>query len=357
MNTNSTTNGGAGLLEGVDVQRDEKYNDNLDYWDALQSPGFLLRAAALDAVDRTYPAEAYIKDILGRYDIFLKSDYIAGRKDLKSFLGRAIISSETMGKVSIVWGPRSTGKTRLLATQCSSYSGNSKYFIVYVNALDDQSLAKGIAAAVDRLVNEEIGDKTRILKAMAATFSGILNAAQTMGLVQAAAATTTNAVVDGSVAVVTLAAAVKHLEICGKLDGVEKTEIQALQGLSDFAKKMKKIPSLVIDEANLVISGEQESLRLLSKVCSLTKEKREMNVTLCTSSHSYSHKLAARLQIQHTKIQYAAELSPKEMWHFLVEEKKDGKHLIGMGEQLARACIGACGGNIYMAYSLLETAH
>jgi hypothetical protein len=81
--------------------------------------------------------------------------------------------------------------------------------------------------------------------------------------------------------------------------------------------------------------------------------------TLCTSSHTYRHKLAAReegLQLQHTKIHCAAELPPKEMWHFLTKEKAEGEtsSFIGIGEHLARACIAACGGNIYLVLDLLE---
>ena len=127
---------------------------------------------------------------------------------------------------------------------------------------------------------------------------------------------------------VSLLAAVKTLELCGKLETIQ-TDLDFLEDFLSFSQAMGK-HSLVIDEANLIFTGDPSNQRLLSAICSHTKEYWVMNVTLCASSHTYPHKLAALegLQLQHTQIQYAAELSQKEMWHFLTDT-------IHMGENLA----------------------
>jgi hypothetical protein len=238
---------------------------------------------------------------------------------------------------------------------CSQFSASEEVLVVYINARQ-QTLAQGIAKAIENMGKK--GDGSTWEK-IAESFSGVVNAATALKLAQAGAATAANAVVSGVVNAVSLLSALKTLELCGRLDAVD-ADLEFLEGFLDFSKRLGKHPSLVIDEANLVVTGEPSNQRLLSAICSHTKEHREMNVTLCTSSHTYPHKLAALegLQLQHTEIHYAAELPPKEMWHFLTKEKADAETFpfIGMGEHLARACIAACGGNIFLVGDLLEKA-
>ena len=347
--------GGCGLLQGVDVPNSDMYSVQLKYWDPLEEMGYLKEAATRDAMSRNCTVGGYIDGLRSSYAKFLASDHIADRKELKFCFDSAIISPQSTGKVSIVWGPKSTGKTKLLETMCSQFSASEEVLVVYVNARQ-QTVAQGIAEAIDNM--DKKGDGSTWEK-IAESFSGVVNAATALKLAQVGAATAANAVVSGAVAVGSLLSALNTLELCGKLEPVD-ADLELLKGFLSFSKSLGKHPSLVIDEANLVVTGEASNQRLLSAICSHTKEHRVMNVTLCTSSHTYPHKLAALegLPLQHTKIHYAAELPPKEMWHFLTKEKAEGEtsSFIGMGEHLARACIAACGGNIFLVGDLLEKA-
>jgi hypothetical protein len=339
-----------GLLQGAHFPDCEMYNNELKYWKPLGQMGYLLEAASADAAYLNCTAAGYIKGIRETYAEFLNSDNIADRSELKSFLSNAIVNLKSTGKVSIVWGPKSTGKTKLLESQCAQLSLTEDVLVVYINGRQ-KTLSHGIAEAMDKVRDNAPKDYEHIGQKMFESFSGVLNAAAALQVIQAGAATAAGAAITGVAAMASLVSAVKTLELCGKLETIQ-ADLHFLEGFLKFSQAMGKHPSLVIDEANLIVTGDPLNQRLLSAICSHTKEHRAMNVTLCTSSHTYPHKLAALeggLQLQHTQIQYAAELSQKEMWHFLTGT-------IQMGKNLARACIAACGGNVFLASDLLERA-
>lgn len=125
--------------------------------------------------------------------------------------------------------------------------------------------------------------------------------------------------------------------------------------LQAVAKKAKKRPclhlQLVIDENNnIVLNGEKQSKKLLNMICSATKEERWLNTVLCSSIHSYPRQLAETrgIHLQLVPVVHASEPSPKAMWHFLTLEKvpETDEPLLGMGNNLATACISLFGGNI-----------
>jgi hypothetical protein len=138
--------------------------------------------------------------------------------------------------------------------------------------------------------------------------------------------------------------------VCGSSLDDDSKEIKLLKLLQAVAEKAKKRPCLVIDEANIVLNGEEQSKKLLNMICSATKEERWLNVVLCSSIHSYPRQLAATrgIHLHLVPVVHASELSPKAMWHFLTQEKVPGtgESLIGMGSSLAAACISLFGGNI-----------
>jgi hypothetical protein len=335
-----------GLLQGAHFPDCEMYNNELKYWEPLGKMGYLLEAASADAAYLNCTAAGYIKGIRETYAEFLNSDNIADRSELKSFLSNAIVNLKSAGKVSIVWGPKSTGKTKLLESQCAQLSLTEDVLVVYINGRQ-KTLSHGIAEAMDNFRDNAPKGNEHIWQKMFESFSGVLNAAAALQVIQAGAATAASAAITGVAATASLLSAVKTLELCGKLETIQ-ADLDFLEGFLKFSQAMGKHPSLVIDQANLIVTGDPSNQRLLSAICSHTKEHRAMNVTLCTSSHTYPHKLEG-LQLQHTQIQYAAELSPKEMWHFLTGT-------IQMGKNLARACIAACGGHIFLASDLLERA-
>ena len=343
---------GLGLIDDVDVERDDIYTLHLQYWDPLEQKGFLLGAATKDATERTCSPKGYLDGIISKCTMFLQSTDIADRSELKHFLDTSILGGTSNGKVTIVWGPKSTGKTKLLES-CYKKRVDDNVFVVYVNGRQ-QSLAQGIAEAIESYNGAQPEtNRSETLKKVAESFSGVFSAASalltlkaaSLGVATGAAATLTG----GAAHVISLVSAVSSLELCA--GSTTSTNLSVLEGFLKFSESIGKHPSLVIDEANRIISGDLETHDLLSAFCSHTKEHSLLSLTLCTSSHSYPHKISSMegLELQHATIRYAAELSPKEMMIFLTDT-------LGMGDHLARACLASCGGNVFCAADLAKFA-
>lgn len=80
--------------------------------------------------------------------------------------------------------------------------------------------------------------------------------------------------------------------VCDSSLDVDSKEIKLSKLLQAVAKKSKKRPCLVMDEANIGLNGEKQSKKLLNMICSATKEERWLNAVLCSSTHSYPLQLA-----------------------------------------------------------------
>ena len=95
--------------------------------------------------------------------------------------------------MSIVWGPKSTGKTKLLESQCSQLSNTEGVLVVYINGRQ-KTLSHRIAEAMDKIRDDAPKDKTRLLQKMSESFSGVLNAAAALQIMQAGDFTAANSV-------------------------------------------------------------------------------------------------------------------------------------------------------------------
>lgn len=124
-----------------------------------------------------------------------------------------------------------------------------------------------------------------------------------------------------------------------------------------LAKEKKKMPCLIIDEANKVAKAGIDNA-LLARIVLLTKEKMNLSVLLCTSVHSYPDTMADALNIEFATCTYIEEFPPGLMTHILTEEAvlENGhpKKVLGMGPNLARLCVSSCGGNLTRVNLLLQ---
>jgi hypothetical protein len=278
------------------------------------------------------------------------SQHVTDRVDLRAAVEDRINS---IGELQIILGGQSIGKTNLLRNICADYSTRSDIgvsdsmpiMVIYVNARRT-SLIEGLTAALKDYAEKGWFD-TMIeadwdtISAVSAAVAGTPPAA--LGVAFLGAIASLSGLVDS---------------VCGSSLDDDSKEIKLLKLLQAVAEKAKERPCLVIDQANIVLNGQEQSKKLLNMICSATKEEQWLNVVLCSSIHSYPQQLAAirGINLHLVPVVHASELSPKAMWRCLTQEKvpETDEPLIGMGDSFAAACISLFGGNIAVIQSCLS---
>jgi hypothetical protein len=147
--------------------------------------------------------------------------------------------------------------------------------VVYVNGREN-SLVTGLKVALDEVNDNtifELSDYKELMKGLGLLTSTILAACG--GCIGAEGAATTlvgmtESIIGGAISLKTIVDA-----ICNNEDEVDSKLVQLLVKIAK-----EKQSCLIVDEANLIFSGDEASQTLLALISSQTKEKSNMTMFL-----------------------------------------------------------------------------
>ena len=340
------------LINGVDLTNDEVYAAELGSVASIvnATEGDFWEAATRDALTRQISTEEYLQLVETRLQKFRQSAHVTDR-DLATI---RLKKYTELQDVHILLGGKSTGKTKLLKKLCLKYGDDHGAMLVYVNGRG-ASLSQGLKSALDEITIDDDDDSFwngfDSLGFLAGV--GICASASVEGFdLATGGALGSMAVKAAEWAGGGASAALKKLAETVFLKAPDPTE-GLIQLLLKVAESKGQSPCLIIDEANLVISGASAALKkLIGMILKVTKEETKMSCILCSSQHSYPKTLErSGLQLDLADIVFLPELSPQAMWHNMTKEKYPGSNelVVGMGEHLAKHIISVCGGRIAFA--------
>ena len=299
-------------------------------WNALQK----------DASAKKLEPEDHLNKVRQEAKEFFRGD-LFDREQLVKGLDKILLAE---GSFALVLGGKSTGKSVVLRhfiQELKNPSMNTMAISVDARA-SGSDLAKGIIEAIVELQKDDqglLGDSISYFKAYAkpailALFKSALPPALTLGGVPFSK---------------------EFVELAQKFssDILEQSVVSEEQLFKDvvnifiaLAKKQKKFPCILIDEANKAfavdtVEEQMAAHSALDFLTKLTKQERALNVVFFSSENAYPFDLHHKLNFNvtnFTKTIFAGEIPPVHMRRLLVEEW-------GMGKNLADSCLASYGGH------------